>query len=87
MRKMGIMILGLLLVFPTVLKAHGRDITISGKVVTAVMDDATGQVYILQPEHQKGPLPAEVQAGGKVTLSGDERKKDGHLFLRIEKVG
>lgn len=78
-----------MLALPTVVKAdgmYGKDITITGKVVQAVIDDASGKAYVLKPEHAKEPLPAVIQTGATVTVDGDEMTKGGYLAIRVERA-
>jgi len=85
---MAIVLCSLLLI-PNTVKAdgkYGRDITVSGKVVTAIIDDTTGKAYVLKPAHKGTPLPEAIKMGEKVSVFGDEIKKGHHLSLRVEKV-
>ncbi len=76
----------LLVNFPTVLQADGRDIAVSGKVVSAVIDDKTNKIYELLPEAKDKPLPSLIKEGATVSVFGDQIYKKGHFAIRIEKV-
>ena len=65
---------------------YGPDVTIKGAVVQAIVDDATGTVYVLEPESANEPLPASVKAGAQVTVYGDSMEKNGHGAIRVENV-
>ena len=65
---------------------YGGDITVTGKVVTAIVDDATGHVFVLLPERKGAPLPGSIKTGEKVSVFGDKISQNGHLSLRVEKV-
>ncbi len=65
---------------------YGKDITISGKVVQAVVDDASGKVYVLNPEGANEPLPDVIKTGAKVTVDGDEMTENGHMAIRVERA-
>ena len=74
---------------PALVRADGKygpDVTIKGTVVQAIVDDATGAVYVLEPESANEPLPASVKAGAQVTVYGDSMEKNGHGAIRIENV-
>ena len=71
---------------PSVVNAHGRDITVTGKVVEAVVDDTTGKVYVLLPEHKNATLPQSIKVGERVSVYGDEISKNGRLSLKVEGV-
>ena len=76
----------LLASFPTALKADGRDIAVSGKEVSAVIDDRTGKIYELLPEGKDKPFPSLIKEGATVSVFGDQIYKKGHLSIRVEKV-
>ncbi len=65
---------------------YGGDITVSGKVEMAIIDDTTGKVYILQPESKSKSLPATIKVGEKATLFGDQITNDNYNSLRVEEV-
>ena len=80
----GFLVLGV----PAVVRAdgqYGKDITVTGKVVQAVVDGA-GKVYVLEPESATEPLPAVIKVGAQVTVDGDEMTKDGHAAIRVERA-
>ncbi len=60
--------------------------TVTGKVITGIVDQETGQVYELLPEGKKAPLPPLIKPGEKVSVFGDQLLKKGHKAIRIEKV-
>ena len=77
------MILG----FSGLLQAHGgKDVTITGQVVSAIIDDASGKAYVLKPAHKEEALPESIKIGQKATVYGDVSHKHGHLSIRVEKV-
>ena len=65
---------------------YGPDVTIKGMVVQAIVDDATGAVYVLEPENANEPLPASVKPGAQVTVYGDSMEKNGHEAIQVENV-
>ncbi len=65
---------------------YGKDITVTGKVVQAVVDDASGKVYVLNPESANEPLPDIIKRGAKVTVDGDEMTENGHMAIRVERA-
>jgi hypothetical protein len=65
---------------------YGPDVTVKGTVVEAIVDDATGTAYVLEPESANEPLPAAVKSGAKVTVYGDSMEKNGHASIRVENV-
>ncbi len=90
MKKMIILpiIMGLSLFasFPSPVKADGKDIAVTGKVVSAIIDDKTGKVYELLPEEKGKPLPSSIRTGETVSVFGDQLYKKGHFAIRVEKV-
>ncbi|GEM_PF-5082426 len=70
----------------SMIEAHGNDVTISGKVITAIVDEKTGEVYELMPEGKKKPFPPSIKPGEKASVFGDQLLKKGHKAIRIEKV-
>ncbi len=93
----GMMAVLMIVNAPHYVMAHGKDITVSGKVtsvadenagktVMSITDDKSGKTYILKPEHKKGTLPESIKEGATVSVSGDEISKDGKLYLKVEKV-
>ncbi len=82
---LGVLVLGV----PASVRAdgkYGKDITVTGKVVQAVVDGASGKVYVLEPESANEPLPGVIKVGAQVTVDGDEMTKDGHMAIRVEKA-
>ena len=82
---MGVLVLGV----PAFVRAdgqYGKDITVTGKVVQAVVDDASGKVYVLEPESANKPLPGVIKVGAQVTVDGDEMTKGAHMAIRVEKA-
>ena len=82
---MGVLMLGV----PAIVRAdgqYGKDVTVMGKVVQAVVEDGSGKVYVLEPESANEPLPAAIKVGARVTVDGDEMTKDGHMAIRVEKA-
>ncbi len=65
---------------------YGKDITITGKVVQAVVDDASGKVYVLEPGGANQPLPPAIKIGSAVTVDGDEMTQKGHMAIRVERA-
>ena len=65
---------------------YGKDITVTGTVVQAIVDDASGKVYILNPESANEPLPAVIKIGAKVTVDGDEITKGQGMAIRVERA-
>ncbi len=65
---------------------YGKDITITGTVMQAVVDDASGKGYVLEPASAKEPLPPAIKTGAKVTVDGDEMTQKGHLAIRVERA-
>ena len=65
---------------------YGPDVTIKGTVVEAIVEDASGRVFVLEPESANEPLPASVKAGAQVTVYGDSMEKNGHGAIRVENV-
>ncbi len=89
MKKQILLVLGFLVLGAGVVRAdgqYGKDITITGKVVEAVLDDASGKVYVLEPESAGEPLPAVIKTGSKVTVDGDEMTQNGHMAIRVERA-
>jgi len=64
----------------------GKDIAVTGTVVPAIIDEATGKVYVLLSEHMDQRLPYSIKMGEKNTLEGDEVSEKGHTALRVENV-
>ncbi len=82
---MGILMVGV----PAIVKAdgeYGKDITVTGKVVQAIVDDASGKVYVLEPEGADEPLPGVIKVGAQVTIDGDEMTKGEHMAIRVERA-
>ncbi len=82
---MGVLLFGV----SSIAKADGKygpDVTVKGTVVEAIVDDASGTVYVLEPEGANEPLPAVVKSGAKVTVYGDSMEKNGHAAIRVESV-
>ena len=65
---------------------YGKDITVTGKVVEAVVDNASGKVYVLEPASAAEPLPPAIKIGSTVTIDGDEINQKGHMAIRVEKA-
>ena len=65
---------------------YGKDITVTGQVVQAVVDDASGKVYVLEPERANASLPEAIKVGAKVTVNGDEMTKGAHMAIRVERA-
>ena len=81
----GVLMFGL----PTLVRAdgmYGKDITITGTVVQAVVDDASGKVYVLNPASANEALPAVIKLGAKVTVDGDEMTKGQGMAIRVERA-
>ena len=81
----GVLVLGA----PAFVKAdgqYGKDITVTGKVVQAVVDDASGKVYVLEPESANAALPDAIKVGAQVTVDGDEMTKGEHMAIRVERA-
>jgi len=85
-----LVLIGILIIAsPALVRAdgkYGEDVTVKGTVVEAVVDDASGKVYVLEPESANEPLPAIVKSGAKVTVYGDSMEKNGHAAIRAESV-
>ncbi len=64
---------------------YGMDVEVKGTVVEAVVD-ASGAVYVLEPESANAALPALVKPGAQVTVYGDSMEKNGHAAIRVENV-
>ncbi len=82
---MGVLVLGL----PAFVRAdgqYGKDVTVTGKVVQAVVENGSGKVYVLEPGSANEPLPGAIKVGAQVTVDGDEMTKDGHMAIRVEKA-
>ena len=92
MKKAGILalLMGVLMLSGSVVAMadgkYGNDVSIKGKVVEAIVDDATGNVYVLEPESANEPLPASIKAGAQVTVYGDSMEQNGHGAIRVESV-
>ncbi len=91
MNRARVLILMGVLVFggPAFVRADGqsgKDITVTGKVVQAVVDDASGKVYVLEPESANASLPGVIKVGAHVTVDGDEMTKGAHMAIRVEKA-
>ncbi len=65
---------------------YGKDVTVTGKVVQAVVDGASGKVYVLEPESATESLPPAIKIGSTVTVDGDEMSQKGHMAIRVERV-
>ena len=89
-RASGLIVMGVLMLgVPVFVRADGqsgKDVTVTGKVVQAVVDGASGKVYVLEPESANELLPAAIKVGAQVTVDGDEMTEHGHLAIRVEKA-
>ena len=82
---MGVLVLGV----PAFVRAdgqYGKDITVTGQVVQAVVDDASRKVYVLEPESASASLPDVIKVGAQVTVDGDEMTKGAHMAIRVERA-